>query len=207
MFNIIIIEDDQIIKDILIRHFRQSKRFECIFHTDSAERLLNYHFFDLKVDVVLLDIQLPNKSGVDSLPSVKKKFPDAEIIMYTVVENSDTIFQAICNGATGYLLKNQTPQELENELLKLLEKGGSLLSPLVAKRILNYFSKNNSKNIDYHLSDLEHQIMLFLKDGLSYKEIASKIALSVHGVRYHVLNIYKKLEVNSKQQAINKFNL
>lgn len=207
MYKLILIEDNPIVRDIIIKHFNDSQRIECIFFTDSTERLLNFNLLKQnEVDIILLDILLPHKSGIEALPAIKKKFPDSEIIMYTIVEDSDKIFQAICNGATGYLLKNQTPQELEEELIKLLDEGGSLISPQVAKRIINYFSTNINKNQNMELTDIEQQIMLFLNDGLSYKEIAGKVALSVHGVRYHILNIYKKLEVNSKQQALKKFN-
>jgi DNA-binding NarL/FixJ family response regulator len=206
MYKLILVEDSPYIKDILLKHFADSSQIECVFHTDSTERLLKYPILHIKIDVILLDINLPFQSGTDALKAIKKKFPSSEIIMYTVIDDNDKIFQAICNGATGYLLKNQTPYELEQLLLSVLRDGGSLLSPQIAKRIIRYFNPEKQENSDILLNDVEKRIMTFLADGLSYKEIAHNIGLSVHGVRYHILNIYKKLEVNSKQQAIKKYN-
>jgi DNA-binding NarL/FixJ family response regulator len=206
MYKIIIVDDDIEIKEILIKHFASSSNVECSFHTDSTERLLKFNFDNTKIDLILLDINLPYKSGVDSVSAICKKFPNSEIIMYTVVDDNDKIFQAICNGATGYLLKNQTPNELEQQLISVLRDGGSLISPQIAKRIINYFHPSRKSQNQISMSETEEQMMQFLIDGLSYKEIAAKLGLSTHGVRYHILNIYRKMEVNSKQQAIKKYS-
>jgi DNA-binding NarL/FixJ family response regulator len=208
MYKIIIVEDNFDTRNELITHFANSSNMECIFNTDSVERLLKYNIEQQSVHIILLDISLPFKSGIEGLPSIRKKFPMAEVIVYTVSDDNDTIFKAFCNGAVGYLLKNQTPTELEQELLATIEEGGSPISPQIARRVIQYFSKKEVHTKDSTtLSDLENQVMLFLKEALTYDEIATRMNLTIHGVRYHVMNIYRKLEVNSRQQAVNKYKM
>jgi DNA-binding NarL/FixJ family response regulator len=206
MYKIIIVEDNKDTRDELLAHFAQSQLMECVFNTDSVERLLRYNIDLESVQIILLDIGLPFKSGIDGLPAIAKKFPKVDIIIYTVSDDSDTIFKAFCSGATGYLLKNQTPAELEQELVTTIEQGGSPVSPQVARRVIQYFGKRRATvTSEATLNDTENQIMLFLKDALTYDEIATRTNLTIHGVRYHIVNIYKKLQVNSRQQAINKY--
>jgi DNA-binding NarL/FixJ family response regulator len=206
MYKIIIVEDNKDTRDELLAHFAQSQVMECVFNTDSVERLLKYNIDLEAVQIILLDISLPFKSGIDGLPAIAKKFPKVDIIIYTVSDDSDTIFKAFCSGATGYLLKNQTPAELEQELVATIEEGGSPVSPQVARRVIQYFGKKRATSTsEATLTDTENQIMLFLKDALTYDEIAARTNLTIHGVRYHIVNIYKKLQVNSRQQAINKY--
>lgn len=206
MYKLVIIEDDPMIRKNLLQHFEKSLYIECIFNTDSAERFLKYNFGDDKIDVILLDVNLPFKSGIEALPSIRKKNPDAEIIMYTILDENDKIFQAICNGATGYLLKSSTPAEVERHIMLTLEEGGSPISPQVARRIIKYFNPDKApQQQDYALNETESKIIHYLKDALTYETIASRLNITIHGVRYHIVNIYKKLQVSSKQQAINKF--
>lgn len=207
MYTLAIVEDNPTIREQLLHHFATSNAIECLFSTDNTDRLLKYNFREQKVDIILLDISLPFKSGIDALPAICKKFTDSEIIMYTVLDDNDKIFQALCNGATGYLLKNQTPSELEQQLLAALHEGGSPISPQIARRIIKYFNPKQevSENLS-PLNEMESKIIHFLKEALTYAEIATNLNLTIHGVRYHIMNIYKKLQVKSRQQAINKFD-
>lgn len=207
MYTLAIVEDNPTTREQLLSHFETSSAIQCLFSTDSTERLLKYNFERKKVDIILLDINLPFKSGIDALPAICKKFVDTEIIMYTILDDNDKIFQAICNGATGYILKNQTPRELEQKLLTALDGGGSPISPQIARRIIKYFNpKQEIHTKTSPLNETENKIIHFFKDALTYAEIATNLNITIHGVRYHIMNIYKKLQVKSRQQAIKKFD-
>ena len=203
--NIAIIEDDLMLVDEIHAFLASNKRINCVLAVDSISKF-QYFFRDfLQIDVVLLDINLPNVSGIDGIPSIKRLLPEAEIIMHTVVNDYDTIFKCICAGATGYLLKNGNLQQLESTLLAVQEEGGSALSPSVARRIISYFQPKTSGNSEERPTDQELKIIRLLVDGLSYQEIAGNMNISINGVRYHIKNIYKKLEVNSKGALLRRY--
>lgn len=121
------------------------------------------------------------------------------------MDDYDTIFKAICNGATGYLLKDISFTELENKIVSVIEGGGALLNPLIAKKILGYFNKNEFNNALSHvnepLTDKEFSIVSLLKDGYTYEEIGKRLGFTVNGVRYHIKNIYRKLQVKSRGEV------
>lgn len=156
-------------------------------------------------DVVLMDIDMPQLNGIDAVKEVKKLKPDVQVLMFTVFENDDKIFQSICNGASGYLLKNTEPQKIIDSINEVVA-GGAPMSPIIARKVLGNLklSSSESKKTDYHLSAREIEVLSHLVNGLSYKMIADKCNISYETVRSHIKNIYEKLHVVSMTSAVAK---
>jgi Response regulator containing a CheY-like receiver domain and an HTH DNA-binding domain len=203
--NIAIIEDDPTIREEMVEFFKKSKKVNCVMAVETITKFKKYIRDFMDVQIVLLDINLPEISGNDGLPIVRKLLPETNIIMHTVVDDYDTIFNCICCGANGYLIKNGNFTKLEETLLEIQEYGGAALSPSVARRILSYFQPANSQKQDT-LSDQEIKISRLLVDGHSYQEIAEMLNITVNGVRYHIKNIYRKLHIHSKTALVKYFH-
>jgi len=155
-----------------------------------------------KPDVVLMDIDMPGDSGVNGVRLVKEANPATAVIMYTVFEDDEKLFQSICNGANGYLLKKTSPSRLIEAIKEVIE-GGAPMSPSIAQKVLSSFQTGKSNN-KYDLSEREMQVLRLLINGHSSKIIADQLDISFHTVRSHLKNIYTKLHVNCGKEAIAK---
>src|SRR5258705_2487965 len=158
----------------------------------------------LQADIVIMDINLPGMSGIDCIRSVKEKCPDTQFMMFTVYENDEKVLQALQAGATGYLLKRTEPQRII-ESIKELNQGGSPMSSNIARKVLNIFVHEKVITKKEILSNRENEVLELLADGLLYKEIAERLFISHGTVRQHIHNIYKKLHVNNRTEAVNKY--
>jgi DNA-binding NarL/FixJ family response regulator len=156
-------------------------------------------------DIILMDINMPEVSGIEATRKVKKDFPDINIMIFTVFEDRDKIFEALCAGATGYLLK-KTPSAQIISAIEELHRGGSPISSGIARKVLDYFSKpiGREKKEFYQLSTRETEILKRLVMGDSYKMVADACFISIGTVFTHINNLYKKLHVNSKSEAVIK---
>lgn len=160
-------------------------------------------------DMVIMDIELPPNDGIEAVGIIRKNFKDLPVLMFTVFEDDDKIFRSICAGAQGYLLKSASPTEIVDALKELAEGGGPM-TPSIARKILNKFSEEikitdtSSKNDEFKLTGREIEVLGLLKDGNTYLAITDLLNISYGTVRKHVNNIYTKLHVASKQQAIQK---
>lgn len=209
MYNIAIIEDDLDIRKSLSDFFSKSSRVACVMAVDTVEKFVKFHRDFLEIQLVLLDVRLYNQSGIHGIPLIREREPKAEIVMYTVSDDYDTIFQAICNGATGYLIKDSDYETLEEQIVQISQGDGALLSPMVAKKILGYFSAGNKVESpvseEYNqLTQKENTVITLLSDGYTYEEIAAYMGFTLNGVRYYVKTIYRKLEVKSKGELTRK---
>jgi len=158
----------------------------------------------LKPDVILMDIDMPGINGIDAAAIVKAVSPATQVIMLTVFDNEEKIFNAIRNGASGYLLKHTPPAEIIESIFDV-NRGGSPMTANVARKVLQYFqARPKTQKEDYHLSDRELDIVKGLVNGYSYKAIASELYISIDTVRSHIRRIYEKLHVNSKTEAVLK---
>ncbi len=202
MFKLAIIEDDLVRRKRLSDYFQNSKQVECVLAVESVEKFIKFHRDFLAIDLVLLEVMLNGQSSILSIPLIEQRIPHAEIVIYTELDDAETIFQALCNGATGYLLKSADLYQLEQQIISTLSGEGALLSPTVAKKIINYFTPRlpelSGKNQDSVLNEKEALVVKLLQDGLSYQEIAKFLGISLNGVRYHVKNVYSKLQIKSK---------
>jgi len=203
MINIALIEDDIEIGDAIRDYLNSISEFRCVVNTDSVERFLNHLNDDNVPDVILMDIGLPGMSGIEGIKFIKEKYPDIDIIMLTIHYDSHHIFQSLCAGASGYLLKNLPFPEIKQSI-EMLYAGGAPMSPQIARKVIHYFQPKKSKEIKSPLTSKEKEIVVGLVDGLSYKMIADRMYISVETVRSHIKNIYKKLHVHNKADVIRK---
>lgn len=159
-------------------------------------------------DIVLVDIDMPEMNGIEMVRVASELYPSMRFLMYTVFDDEDKIFEAIKAGASGYILKEEKIEKVIECIRELKEFDGAPMSPRIARKTLQLLSRSNpemDKNNDETeiiLSEREMEILKMMVDGMDYKEIADKIYLSPHTVRTHIPNIYKKLHVNNKTQAI-----
>lgn len=207
MIKVVIVEDNQDLRERMKHFMGKSEKMECVLAVDSIERFMKHHKNVAEINIVLLDIGLPGISGLKALPSIKSLYPEAAIVILTVYKDPDKIFNALCMGASGYLLKNINFNQLEEHLVSMFEEGGAPLSPQIARRVLDYFhtSKLSFGKQKTKLTAKEVQVVRFLVDGFTYQRIAEQLGISIDGVRFHIKNIYKKLQVKSKTQVIKKF--
>lgn len=159
------------------------------------------------IDVILMDIEMPVMNGIDATEAVKKLYPQIKIVMLTVFDNDELIFNAIQAGADGYLLKDTDPETLKNGLIETLD-GGAAMTPSIAQKTLRLLRNPGSVPVastkDFELTDREVEVLEQLSSGLSYTKIAANIFLSPSTVRKHIENIYRKLQVHSKLDAVEK---
>lgn len=153
-------------------------------------------------DIVIMDIDMPEVNGIEGLKIIKETKPDTQIIMHTVFDDDQRLFDCLCYGASGYILKNTTFSKLI-EAIDTVQKGGSPLSPLIARKVLNSFHQEEKTN-SYSLSKRELEILGLMVQGFSYKMIADACFISIDTVRGHVRNIYTKLHVNCGKAAVAK---
>lgn len=159
-------------------------------------------------DVVLMDIEMPGLSGIELTKNITEKNPEIKILIQTVFNDSEKIFQALCAGASGYILKNDPPHKYL-EAINEVYNGGAPVNAAVAKKMLGFFTNKNiilvtPANTDYQLSDREKELLKLMVEGHNYKAIAEKAFISYETVRTHVKHIYKKLHVASRSEAVMK---
>lgn len=154
-------------------------------------------------EVILLDIGLPGISGIEGIARLKTLNPDSHIIILTMYDDSDKVFQALCAGAHGYLLKDATPEVIIGAVREVMA-GGAPMNMQIARKVLDMFARFNPVKTDYGLSDREKEILSLVTQGLTKQQIAGKLFLSFHTVNSHLKNIYHKLHVNSRSSAISK---
>ena len=155
-----------------------------------------------KPDVVLMDIQMPHVNGIDAVRLLKDTFPNLVIIMQTIYDDDENIFDSIKAGASGYVLKKSPPDKIA-EAVRDAHQGGSPMTPSIANRVLKFFQQQPVAN-DYALTTREKEMLLHLVNGLSYKMIAEKASISFHTVNSHIRKIYEKLQVHSLGEAVSK---
>jgi DNA-binding NarL/FixJ family response regulator len=159
---------------------------------------------NIKPDVILMDIDMPELNGIEATELIKANFPEINILIFTVFEDRDKLFKALQAGASGYLLKKSKIVEIIQAIHEI-HHGGSPMTPAIARKVLEFFQQPKmSKTNDYALSEREYDILQCLVDGDSYKMIADHCCISMGTVRSHINNIYKKLHVNSKSEAVVK---
>lgn len=161
---------------------------------------------DVKIsqpDVVLMDIEMPNVNGIEGVKKIKKAFPEIVILMQTVFEDDENLFESIKAGASGYLLKKTNPENIIDAILEVVN-GGAPMTPSIASRVLKYFQNSPAVSNTYSLTEKERKILSLLVDGLSYKMIAVRENISFHTVNSHVRKIYEKLHVHSLGEAVSK---
>ncbi len=203
MIKLLLFEDNIDFVDSIRELITQAEGIEfCgVYHNcRNAIKNIQYH----QPDVVLMDIDMPIENGLQGLRSIRASGSDVIILMLTVFDDNDRVFQAVCNGASGYLLKSTAPEKII-ESIREAHNGGAPMTPSVAKQVLKLFSQPFRKSEDMQtLTAREHDVLSCLVRGYSYKMAASELEVSIETLRFHIKNIYTKLHVNSKSEAVAK---
>lgn len=194
--SIVIIEDDEVLRSGYTMLINDVDGFYVVDSYTSVEEASKKIVED-NPDVILLDIELPGISGIDAIPAIKKKLPRCHIIILTVYESEEQIFNALSNGASGYLTKNSPITKILDSI-KEVGEGGGPMSANVARMVIKSFQKNQESP----LSKRETQILEMLSEGKSRSQIANELFIEWETVKTHIKNVYIKLDVNSKADAI-----
>ncbi len=199
-----IVEDNDQLRGTLASVLNRAEGFRCLSHYNSAEAALEGLPKD-KPEVVLMDINLPGMNGVECVRRLKQLLPQVQIMMLTVYEDTENIFNALAAGATGYMLK-RTPRAELLEAIKEVHKGGSPMTAHIARKVVASFQKAPAANQPAEaLSPREQEVLDCLSQGFLYKEIADKLGISYETVHTYIRRIYEKLQVRTRTEAVAKF--
>lgn len=193
-----IVEDDHVIREAFATIIGANDNFDVVATFSNAEDAIQ-QVESLRPDVLLMDIELPGMNGIEGITRIKKIRPKTQIIVVTVYENDDLVFKALCEGAGGYLTKNMRPERL-TEAIKEVMEGGAPMSTNIARMVVSSFQKNHNSP----LTSRETEVLELLAQGKSYSGIAQQLYVDKETIRTHIKNIYWKLEVHSKAEAIEK---
>jgi DNA-binding NarL/FixJ family response regulator len=199
-----IVEDDARVRESLAGLISRAPGFECVSHYATGEEALA-EIPSKKPEVVLMDINLPGMSGIDCVRKLKVAQPSCQIVMLTVYENTEAIFKALANGASGYLLKATAPEELLNAIQDV-HRGGSPMTSHIARKVVQSFQQTPpSPKATENLSPREQEVLELLAKGFLYKEIADQLHISFETVHTYIRRIYEKLQVRSRTEAVAKY--
>lgn len=203
MIKVVIYEDDLNFRETLAILVRGTEGFELRGAFENCNDVAK-QVAKLQPDVVLMDIHMPGTDGLEGLKIIRGNAPATQVLMFTVFDDNEKIFQAICNGASGYLLKKTPPAKIL-EAIEDAYNGGAPMTSSIAKKILQMFPKTPARSAEIDkLSSREQEILQLLMNGFSYKMIAAELNITIETVRTHIKRIYEKLHVHSAQEAINK---
>jgi len=203
MVKVSIVEDDKHFREGLVQLINGSPQFRVLHSYASAEEALT-HIANSPPDIVMIDIKLPGKSGIDLISNLKAILPDTLCMICSYYDDNEYVFNALKNGAVGYILKDAKPEEIL-ESLEELHKGGAPMSRYIAKKVVSVFQQKAQHKLA-ELSDRENEILNLVATGMQLKEAADKLYISQLTVKCHLRNIYSKLHVTNKVAAINKLN-
>jgi DNA-binding NarL/FixJ family response regulator len=201
MIRVSIVEDNAALRAELRRLVETTEGFDFRGEYASAEAALACLAAD-RPDVVLMDVHLPGMNGVEAVRRLKSAMPDVQVVMLTVFEHNDWIFDALRAGANGYVLKKSPRPEIV-DAIRQVHGGGAPMSSSVARKVVQFFSQRPDAGAGLsELTDREHVVLQKLSEGLSYEEIGVALAISINTVRKHIRGIYEKLQVNSRTEAV-----
>ena len=204
MISVSIVDDEKQLRSSITTFVGGSPGFRCVSAYPSAETALEGLPKD-KPDVVLMDINLGGMNGIECVQRLKALVPEMQIIMLTVYEDTDQIFKALTAGATGYLLKRSSPTRLL-QAIREVQSGGSPMSSSIARKVVASFQKSKQTGEGkVHLSPREEMVLSCLAKGLTYKQIADQLSISIDTIRTYLRRIYEKLHVQSRTEAVAKY--
>jgi DNA-binding NarL/FixJ family response regulator len=205
MITVCIVEDMEEVRNGIAAIINMTDGFKVLQTFANAEDAL-LQLGLLQPDIVVMDINLSGMSGIECIRRLHEKNRSIQFMMFTIYENSDTVFEALKAGATGYILKNSSPAKII-ESLQELHNGGSPMNPEIAKKLVIRFQKQTFSENEYNLTPKEQRILDLMSKGYLYKEIAGELNNTVNTIKQHIRHIYEKLHVQNKAEAINKMYL
>ncbi|MBU0473620.1 MAG: response regulator transcription factor [Bacteroidetes bacterium] len=201
--NVWLIEDNLAYSNTISKLINNTSGMKCLKVFSMCEDSIKNFSPEELPDVVLLDIGLPGINGIQCIGKLKQISTDIQIVILTVYDDNDKLFDALCSGASGYLLKDSSPEKIISSI-KEVKMGGAPMNMLIANKVLKMFSSFKQTKSDYGLTDREREILQYIVDGLTKQQIADKIFLSFHTVNTHIKNIYNKLHVHSRSGVVTK---
>lgn len=198
-----VVEDDELYRNSICSLLNQTEGMRCERAFRTCEEALKILEKEYAPEVVLMDIGLPGMSGIEGVQRIKSISPATDLIMLTIHEEDQNVFKAICAGASGYLLKSSTSEEIIHAIKEVLG-GGAPMNAQIARKVLDMFSKIAAPKGDYHLTEREKEILRLMTEGLTKKGIANKLFLSYFTIDTHLKNIYTKLQVHTRSGAVAK---
>lgn len=203
IIHVALIEDDNEIRESMEEFLSTTDDLVCVGSFERAEDFIR-KFRTLNLDVAVMDISLPGMSGIQCVSQLKPQRPEVQFLMCTSHGDAQKTFDSLCAGATGYLLKNSSPQQLF-DAIRDIHRGGSPMSAQIARLVVSSFpDKGKNQKLFESFTSREQEILSALAKGYSYKEIADNLLISIETVRTYLRNIYEKLQVHSKVEALNK---
>ena len=204
MIKVAIFEDNRSLREGLAAMIGGTTGFVCVGAFPNCNNLLK-NISQSHPDVVLMDIEMPGINGIEAVGMIKEEYPGMKILMETIFDDDEKIFNSICAGAEGYILKHTSPAEIM-EAIKEIHEGGSPMTPSIANRVLKMVKQRpeTGSKESFDLTDREREILMCLVKGMSYKMVADACFISIETVNVHIKNIYRKLQVHSKSEAVAK---
>lgn len=203
MITICIVDDQRFFLQTIESIIADSKDISCIGSFSNAESFINA-YDDLQPDVTLMDIDLPGISGIEAIFTIKSNYPKAKFLVLTVFNDDEKVFKALKAGAEGYLLKKYSFDYLVEDIIEMT-RGGAPMSPEIAKKVIRYFQRDESRAQFNNLTEKEKVVLEMIVEGFLYKEIAAKLNVTIDGIKKHAHNIYEKLHVRTRSEAIRKY--
>jgi NarL family two-component system response regulator LiaR len=203
MISVSIVEDHDQYRDLLATIISGNDNFKVLNVCSSAEDAM-LGLVQNPPDIAIVDIQLKQISGIQLIEQVKSQIPNTLFLMCTAYQNNENIFNALKAGASGYIVKGSSPDEIQNAIIEL-HNGGAPMSPYIAKKVINLLQNKVEPN-NYNLTERELEVLSLLSKGLLYKEISDTLGITLNTVKNHCKNIYKRLHVQNRVEALNKFN-
>ena len=200
--SVVIVEDDKFIREGIAELLKSTPEFKLKAVFENCEAALK-EINKVLPDVILMDISMPGMNGIECVKKIIPANSEIKIIMLTVYEEEQKIFDSLRAGASGYILKRSSLQEILSSIKEVVNGGGPM-SPVIANKVLNYFNKSGKKSDEINLTTRESEILKELVEGHSYKKISEILFISLDTVRSHIKSIYQKLHVNSKSEAVAK---
>lgn len=206
MIYVAVVDDKQANRASLSEKLNSTNKLEVVFTASNGEDFLNkIKKTEKTIDIVLMDIDMPIMNGIDTVFIASEIYPDTKFLMFTVFDDDEKVFEAIKSGAIGYLLKDEKVDKVIEAIFQIVEFGGSPMSPSIARKALKMLMNaqpTSEAKIETNLSNREMTILQRLVDGLDHRQIAEILFISPHTVRTHIINIYQKLHVNNRAQAV-----
>jgi DNA-binding NarL/FixJ family response regulator len=206
MITVSIVEDNDQFRNALEKIITSQEDMALINSYPDAEKAYE-SLVNFPPDIVITDLGLPGMKGNELIIRLKYKLPQLQFLVCTIHDDNESVFEALQSGASGYILKEPVTVEEISKAIRELYKGGAPMSPFIARKVLSTFQRPLIKDDESLLSSREKEVLLFLSKGLSYKEIASRLKVGTETVKKHLKNIYHKLQVQNKIEALNKFRL
>ena len=208
MIKVAVVDDIKTVRSTIVGKLRLSKDMDIVKEFSNGKEILHALMQGLEVDVIIMDIEMPEMDGIEATEKILAKYPNTKILMCTVFDDETNLFKAICAGAKGYLLKDEKPEKIHRAVFETME-GGSAMSPSIAIKSLNLIKHANIKvrqevSPESQLTKREIEMLEQISTGMSYEQVANNTGISYGTVRKHLENIYKKLNVHSKLEAVNK---